>query len=92
MARYNISMSGFAWTIIIVLLLTVLGTLTLILVTIKYYWSARGTPPPSRKKRREIRKEELRLRAKQIEYSKNNPIVTRRSSFWNNDKVYRDEK
>ena len=85
-------MSGFTWTIILVAILTLLGTLTLVFVTVKYYWGERGTPPPSREERRLMRAEEVRLRAKQFENSRNNPTVTRNSSFWNNSKVYRDKK
>ena len=38
-------MSNFAWMIILTLILTALGTLVLLLITLKYYWGARGTPP-----------------------------------------------
>jgi hypothetical protein len=82
-------MSNFAWLIVIVLILTVLGSATLIITTLKYYWGERGRPPLSREERRRQREMELRLRAKQIEWSKNNPRETRRSSFWNNSKVTR---
>ena len=79
-------MSNFAWMIIIVLILTALGSLVLALVTIKFYWGDRGTPPPSGNTRHQQREEELRLRAKQIEESKQNPRTTRKSSFWDNSK------
>lgn len=79
-------MSSLAWIIIITLILTALGSATLILVTIKYYWGARGTPPLTGEERRRQKEEELRLRAKQIEFSKKNPIKTRSSSFWDNRK------
>lgn len=75
-------MSNFAWVIIIVLLLTILGTLALLLFTLKYYWGTRGRPPLTGEERRQQKAEELRLRAKQIEFSKNNPRKTRSESFW----------
>lgn len=84
-------MSNFAWIIIITLVLTLLGTLTLALITVKYYWGERGKPPTSGAMRRQQKEEELRLRAKQIERSKQNPIATRKSSFWDNGKVYKDK-
>jgi hypothetical protein len=82
--------SNFAWIIFLVLILTLLGTLTLVLITVKFYWGDRGTPPPKGEERRRLREEELRLRAKQIELAKRNPIATRKSSFWDNSKVYKD--
>ena len=72
--------------IILVLLLTLLGSLALLIVTVKYYWGERGTPPLTGEVRRRQKEEELRLRAKQIELSRNNPWKTRNSSFWNNRK------
>lgn len=82
-------MSGLIGILLVVGILTLLGTGTLLLITIKYYWGERGTPPLKREQRREARAEELRLRAKQIEYSKAHPIATRSSSFFDNSKVYR---
>lgn len=79
-------MSNFAWIIFLTLILTLVGTLVLALVTIKYYWGERGTPPPSREERRQQKAEELELRAKQIEHSKNNPWETRSSNFFDNRK------
>lgn len=84
-------MAGFAWIIILTLILTLLGTLTLVFITMKYYWAARGTPPPTGDEKRRLKEEELRLRAKQIEHAKQNPRVNRRSSFWDNSKVYKGE-
>jgi hypothetical protein len=84
-------MSSLAWIIIIVLALTLLGTLTLVFITMKYYWGERGTPPLTGEERRRQREEEMRLRAKQIELAKQNPIATRKSDFWDNSKVYKDE-
>lgn len=79
-------MSGFAWMIILVLLLTLLGSLTLILVTVKFYWGERGKPPLTGEEKRRQKEAELQLRAKQIEQSKKNPWKTRSSSFWDNRK------
>ena len=47
-------MSNLFWLIILVLLLTVLGTLALGLTAKYYYWGSRGTPPP-KKKREEVK-------------------------------------
>ena len=58
-------MSNFAWIIVLTLILTVLGSLTLVLVTKKFYWGERGTPPPSKEERRRAREEqEARTRRK----------------------------
>ena len=80
-------MSSFAWIIFLVGLLTLLGTLTLLFITLKYYWGERGTPPAVGEERRRQLEEERRLRAKQFEYSKKNPIATRKPDFWDNTKV-----
>lgn len=80
-------MSGFAWMIFIVFLLTLLGSLTLILITVKYYWGERGAPPLTGEEKRRKREAELRLRAGQIEQSRKNPWKTRSSSFWDNRKI-----
>ena len=82
-------MSGLMGILLIVGILTVLGAGTLLFITVKYYWGERGTPPLKREQRRQAREVELRLRAKQIEYSKTHPIVTRKGSFFDNGKVYR---
>ena len=84
-------MSSFAWMIITVLVLTLLGTSTLVFITVKFYWGERGKPPVTGAERRRLKEEELQLRAKQIELAKKNPIATRKSSFWNNSKVYKDQ-
>jgi hypothetical protein len=83
---YNESMSNFALMILLVLILTALGTATLVFITVKYYWGERGTPPPSGEAKRQKREEELAMRAKQIELSKKNPRKPRSSSFWDNRK------
>ena len=80
-------MTSFAWIIIIVLLLTLLGTAALGLVTLKYYWGERGQPPLTGEERKRQLEEEIRLRKKQIEHSQKNPIATRKPSFWDNTKV-----
>jgi len=80
-------MSNFSWILILVFLLTLLGTGTLVFITLKYYWGERGTPPLTGKERRRQKEEELRLRAKQIEHAEKNPITPRRSDFWDNTKV-----
>jgi hypothetical protein len=49
-------MSNLAWLIILVLLLTLVGTLALGLTAKYYYWGPRGTPPP--KKEREKAKKD----------------------------------
>ena len=82
-------MSLFFGILLTVGLFTVMGLTILILLTLKYYWGERGKPLPIGEERKKARAEELRLRAKQIEYSKNNPIVTRKPTFWDNRKVYR---
>ncbi len=84
-------MSSFAWILIIVLLLTLLGTLTLVFITVKFYWGDRGKPPLTGAERRRQKELEMRLRARQIEFAKRNPIPTRKSSFWDNKKVYKNE-
>jgi hypothetical protein len=82
-------MSGLIGIFLIVGILTLLGAGTLLFITLRYYWGERGTPPLKREQRRQAREEELRLRAKQIEYSRTHPIATRRESFWDNTKVVR---
>ena len=79
-------MSNFAWMIVLVLILTVLGSLTLIFITVKFYWGERGKPPLSGASRRIQKEEELRLRAKQFELSKKYPREPRNPNFWDNSK------
>jgi hypothetical protein len=79
-------MSNFAWMIIIVLTLTAIGTLVLLLVTLKYYWGARGTPPLTGAERRLQKAEELKLRAKQIEHSQTTRWEPRSGDFFDNRK------
>lgn len=65
--------------------------MTLVFVTVKYYWADRGTPPLKGEEKRRAREEELRLRAQQIEHSEKNPIPVRNGSFWDNSKVINNE-
>lgn len=80
-------MSSFAWILIVVFVLTLVGSATLLLITVKYYWGERGAPPLTGEERRKQYEEELRQRAKQIEHAEKNPVVTRRPDFWDNTKV-----
>jgi hypothetical protein len=80
-------MSSIIWLVIIFSLILLLGLLVLLLPIIEFYWGERGKPPATGAEKKRLREEELRLRAKQIERSKNNPIVNRNPSFWNNRKV-----
>ena len=79
-------MSSFAWIIILTLILTALGTLVLLVITVKYYWGERGTPPLTGEQRRQQKEEELRRRAKQIEHSKTHQWETRSPDFFDNSK------
>jgi hypothetical protein len=79
-------MSNYAWIAILVLILTLLGSGTLLFITVKYYWGVRGTPPPTRDERRKLRDEELRLREKQLEHSDRHRWKTRSDSFFDNTK------
>jgi hypothetical protein len=84
-------MSSFALMIVIVLTLALVGSATLAFITVKYYWGQRGTPPLTGEQRRKQKEEELRLRAKQIEYVKRHPIATRKPDFWDNSKVFKKQ-
>jgi hypothetical protein len=80
-------MSSFAWVIVITAMLTLLGSGTLLWITVKYYWGERGTPPATGELRRQQKEEELRLRAAQIERAHKRPVRTRKPDFWDNSKV-----
>ena len=80
-------MSSFAWIVVLVLLLTILGTGVLVFVTVKYYWGERGVPPLSGEERLRQREAELAAKAKQIEYSRKHPVKPGKPSFWDNSKV-----
>lgn len=79
-------MSSFWLIVIVISALTLLGSGALLFVTVKYYWGARGAPPLTGDERRRQKELELELRAKQIEYSENNPVQTRKPGFWDNTK------
>ncbi|NJM53544.1 MAG: hypothetical protein HC846_09250 [Blastocatellia bacterium] len=66
------------------------GLILFIVPVIAYYWGPNGKPTDA-EERKKMREEELSLRAEQIERSKKNPILTRKSSFWDNRKVYKRE-
>ncbi len=72
--------------ILLVVILTLLGSGTLFFITVKYYWGDRGAPPPTGEERKRLRAEELQRRAKQIEYSRKNKWETRSDDFFNNTK------
>ena len=77
-------------TIILVFLAALIFGLTLFIVpVIAYYWGPNGKPSETKEERKQAREEELRLRAEQIERRKNNPVPTRKPSFWDNRKVYK---
>lgn len=52
--------SSLIWIIVIVLGLTVLGSLALGLTTAYFYWGSRGTPPPTGEQKRLLREQEER--------------------------------
>ena len=79
-------MSNMAWVIVLVLLLTVLGSGTLLFITVKYYWGDRGTPPLTGEARRLQKEKELQLRARQTAYRRANPPKPRPESFFDNRK------
>ena len=80
-------MTSFAWILMLVLLLTLIGSGTLLFITVRYYWGDRGTPPLTGEQRRKQKEEELRLRAKQIEWANTHPVKTRKPDFFDNRKV-----
>ncbi len=79
-------MSSFVWIFVLVLTLTVLGSSALLFVTIKYYWGDRGKPPLTGEERRKQFERELKMRAKQFEYSSRHPPKPRSTSFFDNTK------
>ena len=52
------------WIIVIVVALTILGSLALGSVTIFYYWGARGTPPPTGEQKRLLKEQQERAAQK----------------------------
>jgi hypothetical protein len=79
-------MSSFVWILVLVGLLTLLGSSALLFVTLKYYWGERGTPPVTGEGRRIQKQQELAMRARQIERSERTPVKPRRTEFWDNRK------
>ena len=79
-------MSSLGWAMVIILGLTVIGSAALLLVTLKYYWGERGTPPLTRAERRKQKEAELAQRARQIEAARLRPVRPRNPSFWDNRK------
>ena len=80
-------MSNTVWVLLLVLMLTLLGSLTLLFITVKYYWGERGAPPVRGAERRRQKEEELRLRDEQIEYLKAHPREERSPNFLDNRKI-----
>lgn len=80
-------MSSFVGVIVVVLLLTLIGSGALLFVTLKYYWGERGKPPATGEERRRLHQEELKLRARQFEHARQNPPRPRNPNFWDNKKV-----
>ena len=79
-------MSTFVWLILLVGLLTVLGSATLFFITGKYYWGERGTPPLTGERRRRQKEEEMKLRAQQLEFTEPHPRKERSQDFLDNRK------
>jgi hypothetical protein len=84
---YYLDMSGVLAILLLAGLLTLLGSLALGFITYRYYWGERGRPPLAGEERRRQKEEELRMRAAQIEWAKQNPVTPRKPSFWDNTKV-----
>lgn len=57
-------MSNWAWLIILVLALTVLGLTAIGLITKHFYWGSRGTPPLTSEQRRILNEERERAAKK----------------------------
>ena len=75
--------------LLIVSALALLGSGTLLFITVKYYWGERGRPPATGEERRRLKEAELRLRRDQIEYAERHPIVPRSPDFLDNRKQRR---
>lgn len=71
---------------VVVGLLTLLGSLALLFVTVKFYWGERGAPPLRGEERRRQKEQELSMRARQIEFSQMHPRETRKPDFFDNTK------
>ena len=79
-------MSTLAWLLVLVGALTLLGSLALLITTVKYYWGERGRPPLTGDERRMQKQAEIELRRKQIDYAETHPIKTRSPDFFDNRK------
>jgi hypothetical protein len=79
-------MSSFGGIIFIVLLLTLVGSLALLFITLKYYWGDRGTAPLTGAERRLQKEEEMQRRARQMEYARLHPREPRSPDFFDNRK------
>jgi hypothetical protein len=62
------------------------------LITVKYYWGERGAPPMTGGERKRQKREELELRAQQIELLRQQPRELRSDSFWDNTQSKRAAK
>jgi len=60
--------------IVLVSILTLVGTAALVRITVKYYWGAIGTPPLTGAEYSRQKQEELRSRAKQFEAAAKNSV------------------
>lgn len=85
-SSYDLFVSNLTWVILLVLLLTVLGSATLVFITVKYYWGERGAPPLTGEARKLQKQRELEERRRQIEYRKANPPKPPSSDFFDNRK------
>ena len=79
-------MSALGWIFLIVLALTLLGSGTLLFITVKYYWGERGRPPLTGEERQRQKELELEMRRKQIERAERTPVVPRSQDFLDNRK------
>lgn len=79
-------MHSLFWIIAVAGVLTLIGSAVLVFITVRYYWGDRGTRPLTGEARRLQKEEELRLRAKQIEYSEKHPRQDRSPDFLDNRK------
>ena len=80
-------MSGMGLFYALILVLTVVGSGTLLFITVKYYWGERGTPPLSGAARKLQREQEMKLWTKQIEFARAHPRKLRKPDFWDNSKT-----
>lgn len=67
-----LGMATFGYVLLIVTLLTVLGSATLILIVLRYYWGDRGKPPLYGEARRIQKEKELKEREAQLRHAERN--------------------